>query len=499
MPNNKKNKTTSPAAEVERLKMQNEQLQARITNQRRALAADSQCTTVGKLARVQDVTSVANRNSQSSQTMGQNTPQRFGNSRSVMASGGMLSTREVNLLYRELGSTDDGRNWATCALHPCSENLPPVQGIPDRSAQPIATPSYRNTSTIAMPTGLSETNWDCQIVTIPIPEVDYIWRARPNAAGEWSAWNVVRPAAFPGMADGSGQTLGTAGYSKYRMMGRGFTVHHLASATTNQGLTVAGQISGLVEDFQGQSTNATLGNAPINQTVFDVPAGPQQLTQQTNLATEWEATHGSYMPMRFNQTVELYKQCSEGISVPFAGDLNAPEHFVTIISATTEGGPAGVNNVVVNPAPTFTAPSDLPLATQMIYAASQAANQLVGVIFYLGIDKAATLQVKSRTHIEATADAGGYSIQPFVHSSPVMDTQALDVVAKVAQVQKHCYYAEYNDLGKMMKSIWNAIWPIGKYAATGLLSALPVIGGPLAATASKVNNPFRGTDWWSNL
>jgi hypothetical protein len=449
---------------------------------------------VGKLARVQDMSVASRAVSAGLNTMGQNP-----RGRSVTAAGGMLSTREVNLLWRELGSTDDGRNFATCALHPCCENLPPVQGIPDRSAQPIATPSYRNTSTIAAPASITTGTWDCQVITIPIPEVDYLWRSRPNAATAWSDWNLVRPAAFPADATGVGQTLGTAGYSKYRMMGRGFTIHHLASATTNQGIVVAGQVSGITQDYVAQTTSAATDDSPVLQTIFAVPAGPQQLTQQDNLTTEWEAIHGTYMPMRFDQTVELYKQCGDGEITSFTGGESSPDHFVSILSADTEGGVEEYNGIIATPVPTFNPPTDLGTALEMIYAASQACNQLIGVQFFLGLDVKASLQVKSRMHIEATALPDGYSIQPFVHSSPVYDDTAMNIVAKVAQVQKHCYYAEYNDLGKMMKSIWNAVWPIGKYAATGLLSALPVIGGPLAATASKVNNPFRGTDWWSNL
>jgi len=485
---NRKNKKNSPA-EVENLKHQVSTLQTRVTNQRKALAEQP------VLNRVQDL-NVANRPLHGNHTLGQNPLV----GRTVTAAGGVLSNREVSLLWRELGTTDDGRNFATCALHPCCENLPPVQGIPDRSAQPIATPGYRNTSTIAMPADLSTTNWDCQIVYLPIPEVDYIWRARANAGSPWSSWYLVRPAAFPAQADGTGNTLGTSGYSKYRMMGRGYTIHHLASATTNQGVVIAGQISALELDYASEPIAAT-DNTTLRETTFVLPSGAQQLTQQDNLSTEWEAIHGTYMPLRFDQTVELYKSTSNGTVGTFSTPAGStcPVHYVRIESAVTEGGTIGTNNIIASPVPTFTPPTGTADATQMIYAASQACNQLVGIQFFLGIDKAATLQVKSRMFVEATVFADGYDVQPFVHSSPVLDEKALGVVASVAQVQKHCYYAEYNDLGKMMKSIWNAVWPIGKSIVSGGLSFVPGIGGGLSSVAGKVKNPFAGSDWWSNL
>jgi hypothetical protein len=487
MPSKKKTNKNNSAV-VEDLKSQVNTLQTKIFNQRKALHDQP------VLNRTQDM-NVANRQNTGNHTLGQNPV-----GRTVTTAGGVLSNRDVSLLWRELGSTDDGRNFSMCALHPCSENLSAVQGIPDHSAQPIATPGYRNTSTIAMPTALSTTNWDCQIVYLPIPEVDYVWRARENASADWSAWNLVRPASFPALATGTGKTLGTSGYSKYRMMGRGYTVHHLASATTDQGVVVAGQISALKEDYVALPVPAET-NATLYQTGFLLPSGAQQLTQQDNLATEWDARHGTYMPLRFDQTVELYKQAGTGGIGTFTtpSGSTAPVHYAVIESAVSEGGTVGVNNIVATPVPTFTPPTGTVDATQMIYAASQSCNQLVGVQFFLGIDKAATLQVKSRMFIEATALADGYDIQPFVHSSPVLDSKALSVVATVAQVQKHCYYAEFNDLGKMLQSIWNAVWPIGKSIATGGLSFVPGIGGGLSAAAGRVKNPFAGKDWWSNL
>jgi hypothetical protein len=496
---NKKIKNQTPAQVAARLREENARLSDRIHNQREVIS-HSIGTSTGT-----DPQTVSNRALVTTASVGQQTPVRMNRTlgRNVYAEGGMLSNREYNLLWRELGNTDDGRAFAMAALHPCAENLPPVQGIPDRTAIPIATPSYRNTSTIAMPAGLSTTNWDVQIVFLPIPEVDYIWRARASAGAEWGRWQLVRPAAFPGSANGTAVTLGSVGYTKYRLMGRGYTLHHLASALANQGLCVAGQISAINVDFDAVSVdNATTSNNTVNETNFRIPSGTQQLVQMDNLSTEWNAPHGVYMPLRYDQTVELYRVAAGGDSVTTTDDpvATVPRTYATVTSATTEGGAESLNLVDAIPTPTFTMPDNgFPDANQLIYGASQAANQLVGVVFFTGISLDATIQVKSRTHIEAQAATDGYAIQPFVHSSPVMDEKAMNMVATIGQVQKHAYYACYNDLGSMMKSIWNALWPIGKSLVSGGASLIPGVGGSLSSSLSRIKNPFAGTDWWSNL
>jgi len=497
------NKKQKKLAQLER---ENAALAQRVHNQRTVISAtqnNAQPAANGNPHTVLNRTRAQSILNQGQMTGNLNTPQVFSRTnRGVIQAGGVVSTREHALLWKELGNSDDGRAWALAALHPCHEALPPLMGIPDKTAIPIATPSYRNTSNIAMPTSLSDTIWDLQVVFLPIPEVDYVWRARANAATEWQQWQLVRPAAFPGNANGTAVTMGSVGYTKYRMMGRGYTIHHLASNLANQGLVIAGQISGLELDFESIAVEGA-GSPPssVNQTDFKLPSGPQQLVQMDNLTTEWRAEKGVYMPLRFDQTVELYRDCGAGGVVIGSGTpaSNTPQTYATITSATTEGGVPEINIINSTPTPTFTAGENLPTANQMIYGASQAANQLIGVVFFSGIDKSATIQIKSRTHIEAQAAVDGYSIQPFVHSSPILDDKAMSVVALVGQVQKHAYYAEYNDLGQMMKSIWNAIWPIGKSVASGALSFVPGIGGGLSSAAGKVKNPFAGSDWWSNL
>jgi hypothetical protein len=99
-----------------------------------------------------------------------------------------------------------------------------------------------------------------------------------------------------------------------------------------------------------------------------------------------------------------------------------------------------------------------------------------GVIFFLGLDHSASVQVKTRISLECTANTDGVDITPFLHASPLLDRDALDVAAMAGQVMADGYPASFNSFGSIMKSIWGAIKSIGK-PILGILggSGIPVV------------------------
>lgn len=412
------------------------------------------------------------------------------------AKAGPLALRGIEQLWANLGNTEDGRKWAMSALHPCDDALDPPAGVPDHTQVTSVTPSFRNTTSIAAPTDVpTGSTWDLQVIMVPAPEVDYLWRYRTSAAVAWSAWRIVRPSTFQASADGSAITMGSSGYSRYRYQGRGYTFHHIASATTNEGVIVAGQVDGrdgapfpavsAVPKNTGQQSN------PV-QVEFSVPSDPQELTQTDSLAVEWNAYEGAYMPLRFPDPQFDYKDTAKGGIVTFNSDPagnSAPESYFIVKSATINGGTVETNQIVSEPTPTFVTPPDIPSASQMGYGCSYPGNLYTGVIFFLGIDKLATIQVKSRMHLQCQADPRGYAVQPFVHSSPLYDPLAREIVAKVGQVQKHAYYASYNDLSNILGSIWGAI----KSVASPILKPIgdivgdvPIVGGLVKGLGQKI-------------
>jgi len=395
-------------------------------------------------------------------------------------SRGPMAMRGVDQVFRALGSTDDGRRWALAALHPCDEELTPPEGIPDLSSTTVASPSLRNTSTISSLVSTGEfvdASWDCQVICPPIPEIDYLYRQKLAGTTTWGDWNLVRPASFPASADGTATTLLTTGYSRYRYQGRGYTFQHIASGLTNEGTLFAGQVQA-TESSQYSPEFATAPTSPEGrawQTVINPPAFPQDLVQEDSLAVQWQAKHGAYMPLRFVDTVHLYRPAA-GDGVITGGAASVPASWAYVSSATTAGGVPTVNTIVKTPTPVFTTPGSTVTAVQMAYGASPAGNLLTGIFFFMGINSKASFEVKSRMHLENQVARDGFAVQPFVHSPPVYDREALEIVGKVGQVQKHAYYAVYNDLGQILNSIWGAIRSVGSPIAKVLAgSGIPVL------------------------
>jgi len=381
-----------------------------------------------------------------------------------------LSVRGFDTVYRALGNTEDGRKWAMAALHPCDEAGSVPNGIPDQTMETIVTPALRNTSNIVYPGAAVTGTWNLQIIVPPIPEIDYLWRYQDTTApGVWGSWRSVRPASFPGFADGTATTLGVAGYEKYRMQARGLTFHHIASSTTNQGSLVAGQLNLLQNDeyqpISGDGTNAPVSGVNLaRQTVISAPYSSQQLAQQDSLYTEWEARHGAYMPIRFRDPTNLFKRAASGLITAYTDGTTPtvyPDSSLSIVSSV-DGGITGVNTIINSPVATYVPLPGVPTQLQNVYGASEPFNMLTGVLFFEGLDRSATVRVKSKTYLECTAALEGLAIQPFVHGSPCLDRQAIDTVALIGQVQAHAYYASYNDLSSILKSIWGALETVGK-------------------------------------
>lgn len=319
----------------------------------------------------------------------------------------------------------------------------------------------------------------------PIPEVDYIFRQKASGGIAWGAWNLVRPAAFPAFAEGAATTLNSVGYRRYRYQGRGYTVHHIASGLTNEGTAFAGQVQGTdtTQNYVPNFTDGPSGDAEVFQTKLRPPAFPQDLVQEDSLAVQWQAKHGVYMPLRFVDTVHLYNETGPGdVARNSTGTQVSPGSFAIILAADVQGGPVNVGTINSFPVPTFVTPPDMPVATQLVYGASTGGNLMTGVMFFMGLNPAASLEVKSRMHLEAQVNRDGTVVQPFVHSPPVYDREALEIVAKVGQVQKHAYYASFNDLSNILSSIWGAIKSVG----TPIVNTLGGLGIPIISDVANV-------------
>jgi hypothetical protein len=101
-------------------------------------------------------------------------------------------------------------------------------------------------------------------------------------------------------------------------------------------------------------------------------------------------------------------------------------------------------------------------------------------VFFQGIDKAATLQVKTRRYMENQLEVVNQgsgpaqaALRPFLHPSPIYDFAAVECAAIVAQTSPHAYPASDNDFGTVMGKIWNTIKSVGSH----VVNALDIAGG----------------------
>jgi hypothetical protein len=394
-----------------------------------------------------------------------------------------------------MSSTSEGGEWLDCYLHPCMEPAPKPRGVPDRSSAMVAAPLFKSTSTQSWTLSTGST-YDMQIAFLPIPEIDYVMRQRSSSAATWTAWTVVYMPNFVANQDGTAVTMATQGYGSQRIIGRGHTVHLIASGTTNQGMVFSGQVDGLDFEEQYTSNQSSSQGIPASRYLqYRVPFDPAELMALDNAATEMEAVHGCYMPLRFTENSWVYQQPRDGVLVGYDGtgtsptDGFLPQQWVQIVdnSALT---PATV--IMPNGVPTFAVPSEAPtVGSKMVYGISDPTPFLTGIVFFQGIDVAASAQIKSRVYVEGQPEAatfsatGGASIRPFCEPSPLYDPQALHNAALIAQVSPHAYPAADNDFSGVMSKIFSVLKTVGG-AITGVARIASGLGLPGAGTVATI-------------
>lgn len=79
-----------------------------------------------------------------------------------------------------------------------------------------------------------------------------------------------------------------------------------------------------------------------------------------------------------------------------------------------------------------------------------------GFMVFEGLASDATIQLKTKQGLEIVPTNATIA-QAFTRSSPMLDREALDVVARVAQTAAGSYPANYNDLSKVLGSVAGAI------------------------------------------
>lgn len=373
---------------------------------------------------------------------------------------------------RALGRTTAGRAWAIQTLHPCGEDSPgTVYGLPDRSAEPVVVPAGRLFTNLKRPTlkrteGTGDTaitqdwstydNWSVIIYTFPTVRgliyaiaspSEQFYHTLPTDMPASDTWTWMTAAGddpvtascilwttIPIIPTGDSkwpafETMAT----KFRLNWLGVTTHLNAAAVANQGRVLAGQYLAEYKEGFNAITN-------VKTWIVDPLFSESDLTQRDPKCYNGAAYLGCYLPLRIANPNVPYTALQES-------------HFqFNRLNDSTDG-----------------------------FADVLDPNWMMGVTIYLGVDKAATIDLKGR--IGAEFVVSNKSVwRPFARASPLVDNASLDAVAALSQDMSHAYEAKYNDLGKIVGDIGREVQKLGIPILSDIGGAVGSIGGPLIST-----------------
>jgi hypothetical protein len=129
----------------------------------------------------------------------------------------------------------------------------------------------------------------------------------------------------------------------------------------------------------------------------------------------------------------------------------------------------------------------------MVPSVSDETPFLTGVMFFEGIDTAASVQIKTRIYMEnqpeaqVAGGATGNAIRVFAQPSPLYDRRALEHVALIAQASTHCYEAADNDFSGVLSKVWDVLKTVGSSVTAGLDIASG-LGVPFAGTGAQIGH-----------
>jgi len=421
-----------------------------------------------------------------------------------------------------LGQTQDGRDWAMAALHPCGPEAPMNIGLPDTVSCAVTTPHYRGEFEIAFDVSQFATppdptlvrSWGVEILTPSIPEIACMYRLHDETHNVWSRWRVLRTPGFE-LPSGNGAwtdatqgaTLRSSGYNRYRIVAKGETFSLNASDLNNQGRVISGQLNLVfeTEDLTVAALNAPgleLKGGVVSQRIeYKVPATEQYLVATCPRVYQAEAKNGCYVIHKFDTPLLGY-------------DFSMTGDFQSYGIAAASGvnpliqGPSSFLDIYVGDDPEDGVYAEFDNTSYSGYVGdfgyagitdrgthpfvSIPSGMLTGCTFFVGLPiitgaPTPTIRLKTKLYLECLA-ANGAAVAPFSHPAPLRDMVAIDRVVGIMQQYDDAYPECYNDFGDIMGTIWDGIKTIGGHILNGarILTGIADGGGGLAGLASTV-------------
>jgi len=383
-------------------------------------------------------------------------------------------------LPAHLGSTREGAQWALKCLHPCGEQSGGTYGIPDRTSLQVALPEARGQLVITAPSQLTAgQTWDCVVIFPDIVEVSCVVFVK----GSGQTWSTVRANLDSTTPTYTAPVINY--YSlfsstdmandarKWRTAHGGATGHLVANSLTDQGM----QYGDLAEaELVPRSADAKVGPPAFpswSGAVYRLPLiDPSSMAERSTRLYVNNAREGVYTvryPLEATGAMEYYDESS----VPNPAPENTSRACIQFNWPDIDS---------VGSASSFQSGAYTSLRTRN--GVSAKGGFMTGLWVWEGLDSAASVQVKTKAGIEMTTTNATIA-QAFTNLSPMLDQEALDVVARVAQRAAGSYPANYNDLSKILGSIWGAVKGIAG-PVVGIADHLSGMGVPVLSDVSAV-------------
>jgi hypothetical protein len=389
----------------------------------------------------------------------------------------------------KLGTTAHGNAWAHRVLHPNDDSVGGGMAIPDNAQSLTAAIELRHSGVIGSPLGLADNqNWDLQIAELPFLDVPTVFRRKVSGADDWSDWLLMDPGsgAFPPGTFRVQNEIGGPGpapldacalleeTTQFRQSFRGITVVMNSNSLTDQGFVTIGQWGVKPSQYSMRPATGQI-TGEIQEIdalmITDVPDSPDKIINKCPTAGQWEARHGFYMPMRFNDPTHLF-QSGDGSEwrVFDAGDTKVVRLGKPIILApSTNDETAVVDNVFDD----MVVQGDAAAVNWNAVTTAGTINMNFGTAIFSGIDKKASFVVKVRYGAEVVAGER-MPLAKAMMQTPDKDQVALDAAQEVA-----------NRLPLVMEHKYNSLGLIAGLIASAARTALPVIMPWLSGKLSK--------------
>lgn len=336
------------------------------------------------------------------------------------------------------------------------------------SSIPSVFQNFSSSYTINNPLPANTGNWDFDVFFFAHPYM--IGAVRTVDATEHVRWSPILNPHITGADFAEKRDYVFAQWQRYRMGYLGVTGYHDAAALTNNGLLAVAQYP-QSPFYAGNIMPAPPGSQALSRVFEGWPELAKTFSQLQNMPNAYfgAARDGVYCPFKLSEVCQDWQSAKDEILTldqPTSATLTGASSAVELREAAPADGPYGIaGSNLTTPYPLHKRSDD-------------------GIIHISGkqFASAASFTVYYRSGWEIQV-APGSVLSSFAKSSPPHDPTALSAYYAISRELKDAYPADYNDLGKIVRTIADV-------AGTALSTLFPSFSIPIRAAQGLVNRAF---------